>query len=123
MITRAKGVRGMAKRSTAWKQHEREVAKLVNGVRVGPSGKATADVVSDWAVVEAKERKTVPAWLKGAVDQAERAAAGFTSPRLPVVVLHEFGGRHVDDLVVMRAGEFRAWFGSWRGGDGDDVAA
>jgi hypothetical protein len=104
----------MAKRSGAWKAHERAAAELVGGVRVGPSGRATADVVSDWCVVEAKERQALPEWLKDAMTQAEQAAAGFTSPRLPLVVLHEFGGRRVDDLVVMRAGEFRSWFGDWR---------
>lgn len=109
----------MGKNTSAWKAHERAVAKALGGVRSGNRGVASGDVVSDWAVVECKERAQLPQWLLGAVAQAERAAAGFTTPRLPVVVLHELGGRRIDDLVVMRLGEFRAWYGNWRG-DGDN---
>ncbi len=105
----------MAKHTAAWKAHERATAQALGGVRTGNRGTASGDVVSDWAVVECKERAQLPQWLLGAVAQAERAAAGFTSPRLPVVVLHELKGRRIDDLVVMRLGEFKSWFGSWRG--------
>lgn len=104
-----------AKHSRAWKEHERATAAALRGERIGPTGKATADVVSDWCVIECKERQTLPLWLKGALRQAEGAAARYTAPRLPLVVLHELGGRRVDDLVIMRLSEFRAWFGDWRG--------
>lgn len=95
---------------------ERAAARLLGGVRTGNRGRAAADVtVGDWAVVEVKARRSLPAWLKHAVAQTEAEAARAVSPKLPIVQLHEFGGRVVDDLVVMRAGEFRAWYGEWRG--------
>jgi hypothetical protein len=94
---------------------ERAAARLLGGVRTGNRGTAAADVtVGDWAVVEVKARRSLPAWLKRAVEQAEVAAGQAVSPRLPLVQLHEVGGRVVDDLIVMRAGEFRAWYGEWR---------
>ena len=75
---------------------------------MGNSGRATADVVSDWAAVEVKSRQTLPAWLKHAVKQAEAAACQSVTPRLPVTVLHEVGGRHADDLVLVPMSAFRA---------------
>lgn len=95
---------------------ERAAAKFLGGVRTGNTGRAAADVtVGDWAVVEVKARRALPAWLKHAVAQVESEAARAVSPRLAFVQIHELGGRVVDDLVVMRAGEFRAWFGDWHG--------
>lgn len=105
----------MGRHTSTWKQAERSAAKLLDGRRVGPSGRATADVESDWAAVEVKTRKTLPAWLKDAVKQAEGAACATVTPKLPVVVLHEVGGRHADDLVLVPMSAFVAWYGTWRG--------
>lgn len=105
----------MGKQTSTWKSHERATAAALGGVRVGPAGRAGADVVSDWAAVECKSRAVLPQWLKAAVLQAEAAACAFTTPRLPLVVLHEVGGRRADDLVVVPMSAFRAWFGGWRG--------
>lgn len=112
----------MGKQTSTWKAHERATARALGGVRVGPVGRAGADVVSDWAAVECKSRAALPAWLKNAVRQSEAAACTFTSPRLPLVVLHEVGGLHAEDLVVVPLSAFRAWFGEWRGaGDEERV--
>jgi len=108
----------MGKRSTAWKAHERAVAQAFGGERSGNRGTAAGDVVSDWLVAECKQRAALPAWIERALVQAETAAAGYVGDRLPVVVLHELGWRRVDDLVVVRAGAFREWFGSDGLGDG-----
>ena len=109
----------MGKHTATWKAHERATARLLGGQRVGPTGRPAPDVVSDWAAVECKSRKTLPAWLKDAVAQSEAAAISFTSPRLPVTVLHEVGGRHADDLCVMPMSAFAAWFGEWRDAQDD----
>ena len=95
-----------------WKQTERAVARRLGGVRVGPSGKATADVVSDWLSVEVKTRKTLPAWLLSAIEQA---AKNNDDGRLPVVVLHQVGQRHDSDIVAMRLSDFEEWFGDEHG--------
>ena len=70
-----------------WKAAERRIAAMLGGLRVGPSGTNTPDVTTSILAVEVKTRKSLPAWLKNALDQAERNAGG----KLPVVVLHEKG--------------------------------
>jgi len=90
-----------------WKQTERAIAKRLNGKRIGATGRATADVVSDWLSVEIKHRKRLPEWLKIALGQARNGAG----ERLPVVILHECGSRHAEDLVLMRLADFELWFG------------
>jgi len=90
-----------------WKQAERAIAKRLGGQRLGATGRATADVQTAWLSVEVKSRKSLPLWLKDALAQASNGA----SERLPIVILHEAGQRHSDDLVLMRLGDFEAWFG------------
>ncbi len=111
----------MSVQSARGARHERRTAAALGGRRIGNTGRATADVESDWAAIECKSRAALPQWLKAAVQQAEAAATGFVSPRLPVVVLHELGGRVSDDLVVVPASAFMAWYGTWRG-NGDEEA-
>jgi len=93
----------MGKQTTTWKHAERKTAALLGGERVGPTGRATADVITDWAAVEVKHRKTLPKWLKGAVGQAVAAAGPRQSP---MAVLHEKGQRYTEALVVMRMCDF-----------------
>ncbi len=100
---------------TTWKNVERAIAKRLNGKRLGATGQATADVVTDWLSVEVKHRKTLPQWLKDALGQARHGAGG----RLPIVILHESGQRHADDLVLMRMGDFEDWFGEVNDGRSD----
>jgi hypothetical protein len=94
-----------------WKQTERAIARRLNGKRQGAVGRKGPDVLTCWLAVEVKHRKRLPAWLRDALDQA-RTGAG---ERLPVVVLHEAGQRHADDLVILRMADFEDWFGGVRG--------
>lgn len=91
-----------------WKATERAIAHRLGGRRVGCTGRDTEDVAHDWLSVEVKTRKSLPAWLREALAQA-----GRNSPpaRLPVVVLHQVGQRHANDLVVLTLGDFEEWFG------------
>jgi hypothetical protein len=98
-----------------WKQVERAIAKRLNGKRIGAIGKATADVVSDWLSVEVKHRKQLPEWLKTALDQARNGAG----ERMPIVVLHECGQRHSEDLVLIRLADFELWFSEVTDGHSD----
>ena len=86
-----------------WKDTERAIAKRLGGQRVGNTGSATPDVVSDRLAVECKSRETLPLSLKDAVVQAVRGADGG---RVPVMALLEKHKRHGGDLVVMRLREF-----------------
>ena len=92
----------------AWKRAERAVAKRLGGQRVGNSGRNTQDVSHEWLSIEVKTRKLLPAWLRGALQQAR---ANAPADRLPVAILHQIGIRHDDDLVVMTMADFQAWFG------------
>jgi len=97
--------------NTAWKRCERAVASRLGGQRVPITGRARGDVpdvAHPWLAVEVKHRRALPAWLKGALAQAEAAAQ---EGQLPLAVLHEAGARHDSDLVVLRLGDFAAWFG------------
>ena len=91
-----------------WKAVEREIARRLGGRRVGCTGQATADVETPWLAAEIKTRKLLPRWLLDAIEQAVGAA---DDGRLPIVVLHQKGHRHDNDIVVLRLGDFEAWFG------------
>ena len=91
-----------------WKQTERAIARRFGGRRVGPTGQATADVITDWLAIEVKTRKALPRWLLDAIGQAVGTA---DDGRLPIVVLHQKHKRHDEDVVVMRLGDFETWFG------------
>lgn len=97
----------MAKTKT-WKNTERKAAEMLGGQRVGNRGTNTEDVSHAWLSVECKHRKEIPTWLKMAMWQARTNAA---ADKLPVVILHESGQRHADNLVVIRMADFREWFG------------
>jgi len=91
-----------------WKANERAIARRLGGQRVGNRGSNTEDVAHPWLSIEVKSRRVLPAWLVAAVAQARRnASAG----RLPLVVLHQVGRRHDDDLVLLTLADFEAWFG------------
>ena len=99
---------------------ERAVARRMGGTRSGNTGRAVADVVGDGFVVECKERASLPQWQLRALTQAERAAAGFTSPVRALVRLHILGTPYAEDIIMQRAGEYECWHGrlaGYRGGD------
>ncbi len=93
-----------------WKRTERAVATILGGVRVGNRGTSSPDVLSDWLSVECKTRHELPRWLVAAVEQARANTPCGQPARLPLVVLHEHGARHRDDLVVMTVADFQSWF-------------
>lgn len=70
--------------STRWKQHEREIATALGGVRLPNSGRGQPDVIAGNLAVQVKTRKTLPSWLIAAMDQAGREA---DPGQLPIMVL------------------------------------
>lgn len=95
---------------TAWKRTERAVAKALGGKRTSKMGLGAnaPDVETDAWSIEVKHRDQLPQWLTEALAQAVRNAS---DGKLPLVVLHESGRRHADDLVLLRLGDFEQWFG------------
>jgi hypothetical protein len=104
----------MPKTST-WKKTERAVAQRLGGQRVGNRGTNTEDVAHEWLSIECKHKKELPTWLKLAMWQAKTNA---DADKLPVVVLHENGQRHADNLVVIRMADFQEWFGNGDSAEG-----
>ena len=96
--------------SNTWKATERAIARHLGGVRTSHRnlGTGDADVVVGAFTVEVKHRKSLPMWLKEGVAQARRYAR---DDQLPLLVLHQAGQRHDNDLVVLRLLDFREWFG------------
>lgn len=95
-----------------WKKNERRLAEILGGQRVPITGRSRGDVPDirhEWLSIEAKHRKTIPAWLLDAIDQAKAAGAG--TDRLPIAILHQAGTRHDRDIVCMTLADFRSWFG------------
>lgn len=99
----------------SFKSTERAIARRLGGRRVGHLG--GQDVDAGWLSVECKHRQSLPAWLTDALAQARRHAGG---DQLPIVILHEHGGRHDDNLVVMRLADFEQWFGGTSAPNGQD---
>jgi hypothetical protein len=95
--------------TSTWKETERTVAKRLGGTRVGPSGTSTADVVNDHLAVECKHRKSLPVLITAAMAQAVGAAR---DGQTPIVVLHEKGKRHDNDIVCMRLKDYQDLYGS-----------
>ncbi len=82
---------------------------MLGGERVPITGRqrgATPDIEHESLSVEVKSRKSIPAWLRDALEQAQAASR---DGRLPVAVIHEEGRPYRDALVVMSLGEFASY--------------
>lgn len=86
--------------------HERATAAAFGAERIAGVGRR--DVSGAGLSIECKSSQKLPKWLTGAMEQAERLARPGT---LALVVLHELGDRHDDDLVMLRRRDFIAWWG------------
>lgn len=98
--------------TTQWKRTERRVAGILGGKRVPVTGRGRGDapdIQHPWLCPEVKHRRKLPAWLHEAMAQARAAA---TSEQLPIVVLHESGQRHTNDMVLVRLSDFQGYFGA-----------
>ncbi len=92
----------------AWKDLERVCARRLGGQRAGPTGRKGSDVLHPLFAIECKERKVLPTWLLDAMSQSVGAAQ---VDQTAIVVLHQLGARHDNDLVVMRLRDFEDWAG------------
>ena len=95
-----------------WKAIERKVASRLGGRRVPVSGRQRGDapdIEHYWLAIEVKQRKSTTAWIYDALDQAQKSQTD--SFQLPIVVVHETGRRHDDDVVMMTLKDFQEWFG------------
>jgi hypothetical protein len=89
-----------------WKQAERRIADILSGQRVPVSGRTRGDrpdIKHPTLSVEVKSRKSLPAWIENAMQQAKAASK---NGELPVAVLHQDGERYTDALVIIRLKDF-----------------
>lgn len=94
-------------KSDLWKQAERVHAKRFGGKRVPITGRqrgATPDIEHLILSPEVKCWRSFPEWLTSAFDQAKSAVRDVR--QLPIVVLHPYGKRYDDDLILIRASDF-----------------
>jgi hypothetical protein len=90
----------------SWKVAERRVAEILGGERVPINGRqrgSAPDIVHDTLSLEVKSRKSIPAWLTEALEQA---TASSRDGRLPASVIHVQGKPYADALVMVRLGDF-----------------
>ena len=90
----------------AWKRTERAIAARLGGERIPVSGRGRGDapdIRHERFSLEVKQRRQLPAWIRDALAQAKAAARG---DQLPVVILHQLGGRHDGDVVLMTLAAF-----------------
>ncbi len=82
---------------------------MLGGERIPVSGRVRGDapdVEHESLSVEVKSRKSVPAWLRDALEQADAASR---DGKLPVCVVHEEGKPYKESIVVMNLGEFASY--------------
>ena len=90
-----------------WKAVERKLARRFGTTRVGARDDVQMDIDAGWLSIEVKHRKKIAKFLKDAVAQAVRNAG---VSQLPIVILHESGQRHDNDIVMVRLKDFQEWF-------------
>ena len=101
----------MTARTQAWKDSERKAAAALGGKRVPITGRQRGDapdVAHEVWAIEVKHRKTLPAWLHDAMDQAKASVRGT---QVPIVVLHQHGQRGDNDYIVVRRKDFIDLYG------------
>lgn len=93
----------------AWKAQERQVAAMLGSRRNPNNGESRTDIDAGPFAIEHKARKSLPAWLTGALRQATAAADG----RTPIVILSEVRqGVKARRYVLLALDDWIAWHGS-----------
>ena len=86
-----------------WKRFERDVAKLMGTVRIGPTGQGGPDLVNDQFSVQCKWRTKLPEWLN---DAFHSTRVGIGEGLVGIVVMKEKGKRTKDSMVLIRLEDF-----------------
>jgi hypothetical protein len=95
----------MAKRSSAWKDHERAVAKALGGTRSPNTGKGSPDIEHPLWSIECKYRKQIPLLVTEGLAQARR----YDDVKTPLLVLKEKNKKGA--IVCMDIKDFVDWHG------------
>jgi hypothetical protein len=83
------------------KRHERNIAKLLKGRRLGVLGRH--DVETERYSCECKSREKLPKWFQQMWDQTVR---NCEEGKTPLLVIHKLKQKYLDDWVVIRLEDF-----------------
>ena len=83
------------------KRHERNIAKLLDGRRLGVLGQHDVET-ADYSI-ECKSREKLPKWF---VDFWEQAVRNCEPDKKPLLILHKLGQKYLDDWVVIKMSDF-----------------
>ena len=84
---------------------EREVGRILGGIRLGATGTDTADVHTSKFCIQVKYRKSFPQWLSHAVANAKRNADKHSLAG--AVILKEKGTKWDDAMVMVDLKTFK----------------
>lgn len=89
--------------SKNWKNVELSLARILGGQRVPITGRSRGsapDIEHESLSIEVKHRKSLPDWIKDAMDQAEKSNS--SGKKLPIVILHEKHMKFDNSFVMVR---------------------
>lgn len=89
--------------SKNWKNVELSLARILGGQRVPITGRSRGsapDIEHESLSIEVKHRKSLPDWIKDAMDQAEKS--NISGKKLPIVILHEKHMKFDNSFVMVR---------------------
>jgi len=89
--------------SKNWKNVELSLARILGGERVPITGRgrgSAPDIEHESLSIEVKHRKSLPDWIKDAMDQAEKSNS--SGKKLPIVILHEKHMKFDNSFVMVR---------------------
>ena len=92
-----------------WKATERAISRRFGTTRIGPLGREGPDAITDWLCIEVKERDGLPLWIESALKQIK---AQTPAGKLAIVVAHNKGKNHDNDIVMLTLKDFQEWFGN-----------
>jgi len=85
------------------KRHERAIAKLLRGRRLGVLGSHDVEDGKGLFSVECKSMEKYPKWFEKKIKQTIRNCA---SDKKPLLVIHKLKQKYLDDWVVIRMEDF-----------------
>lgn len=88
------------------KRYENYLTNRLELKHTGYVGYECPDIEGETVVIDAKYRKSLPLWLKEPLEKL----AGQAENQLALVIWHERGVNHDEDLVVMSLKDFEKLF-------------
>jgi len=85
------------------KRHERAIAKLLGGKRVGVLGNHDVEDGEGRFSVECKSAEKYPKWFEHKIKQTIN---NCQTGKFPLLVIHKLGQKYLDDWVIIKMEDF-----------------